>query len=82
MGSIAVTPNGISFLSQPGTGLLNNTPVKLDASALDSASQQDVVALSTAALQLQDAQAIFGTPQTTNSSSGQGLFYSPASVYG
>lgn len=70
MGSIASVPNGISFLTQGGSGLLSNLPVKLSASTLQSASTQDVVALSSAALQIQKVDGLFGvSPPTQNNTS-------------
>jgi hypothetical protein len=71
MGSIASVPSGISFLTQAGSGLLSELPVKLSASTLQSASAQDVVALSSAALQIQKVNGLFGItrPTQTNTSS-------------
>lgn len=66
MGSISSLPAGLSILNQPGTGLFANLPVQLSAATLQSASTQDLVDLSSTALQLQQVDGIFGiTPSQT-----------------
>jgi hypothetical protein len=60
MGSISNNPEGISFLTQPGTGLLSDLPVQLPASTLQSAPRQDVVDLSASAVQVQEVDGLFG----------------------
>jgi hypothetical protein len=77
MGSIATVPNGISFLTQAGTGLLSNLPVTLSASTLQSASPQDVVDLSSAALQIQEVDGLFGITPPTQSNTSSLVFGSP-----
>jgi hypothetical protein len=59
MGSIATLPNGLAYLTQPG-GLLSNLPSSISASDLQSASPQDIVSLSVAAIQAQQVEGLFG----------------------
>jgi hypothetical protein len=59
MGSIANSLNGLSYLTQPG-GLLSSLPAPISTAVLQSASPQDVVNLSVAALQTQEVDGIFG----------------------
>ena len=51
--------NGLSYLTQPG-GLLSNLPSSVSLSALQSASPQDLVSLSEAALQAQQVDELLG----------------------
>jgi len=57
MGSITNSLNGLSYLTQPG-GLLSSLPAPISTAALQSASPQDVVSLSVAALQKQEVDGI------------------------
>lgn len=64
MGSVSSA--GLSFLTQSG-GLLSDLPAPLSATALQSAPEHDVVALSSAALQLQQVDGILGlTPPSSS----------------
>jgi hypothetical protein len=66
MGSIASSLNGLSYLTQPG-GLLSSLPASISKAVLQSASPQDVVSLSVAALQTQEIDGIFGiSPASQN----------------
>jgi len=60
MGSVSSVPDSLSFLTQPGTGLLANLPVQVSATTLQSAPQTDLIALSSAALELQQVNELFG----------------------
>jgi hypothetical protein len=62
MGSITSSLNGLSYLTQPG-GLLSSLPAPISTAALQSASPQDVVNISVAALQTQEVDGIFGISQ-------------------
>lgn len=62
MGSIANSLNGLSYLTQPG-GPLSNLPASLTTAELHSASPQDLVSLSMAALQAQNVSELFGISQ-------------------
>ena len=64
MGSITNSLNGLSYLTQPG-GLLSSLPAPISTAALQSASPQDVVSLSVAALQKQEVDGIFGISQAS-----------------
>jgi hypothetical protein len=63
MGSISNSPTGLSYLTQPG-GVLSNLPASISQD-LATASPQDVVTLSDAALQAQEVDGIFGLDQST-----------------
>ena len=65
MGSISSCLTGLQALSQAGSGPLASLPVQLSASTLQSASKQDLVDLSSAALQLQQVDGIFGITPTS-----------------
>jgi hypothetical protein len=58
--------NGLSYLTQPG-GLLSNLPSSISGSALQSASPQDLLSLSEAALQVQQVDGLLGIQQSTPS---------------
>lgn len=64
MGSITNSLNGLSYLTRPG-GLLSSLPASISAAVLQSASPQDVVSLSVAALQTQEVDGIFGISQAS-----------------
>ncbi|MGA1998020.1 MAG: hypothetical protein ABSH45_19820 [Bryobacteraceae bacterium] len=64
MGSITNSLNGLSYLTQPG-GLLSSLPASISTAVLQSASPQDVVTLSVAALQKQEVDGIFGISQAS-----------------
>jgi hypothetical protein len=54
---------GLAYLTQSG-GVLSNLPSGVSASTLKSASPQDVVSLSQAAIEAQQANGLFGTTTT------------------
>jgi hypothetical protein len=64
MGSIANSLSGLSYLTQPG-GLLSSLPVEISTTALQSASPQDLVTLSAAAIQTQEVDGMFGISQAS-----------------
>ena len=66
MGSVSSLPNGLSVLTQPG-GILSSLPTPISASTLQSATPQDVISLSRAAVQSQDATYLFGPPPASQS---------------
>ncbi len=66
MGSITNSTAGLSYLTQPG-GVLSNLPASISQD-LATASPQDIVTLSDAALQTQDVDGLFGLDQNTTSS--------------
>ncbi len=66
MGSITNSTTGLSYLTQPG-GVLSNLPASISQD-LATASPQDIVTLSDAALQTQDVDGLFGLDQNTTSS--------------
>jgi len=68
MAPVTNPPNGLSYLTQPG-GLLSNLPSPVSASVLQSATPQDLVSLSDAALQLQVVDALFGVQPSAPSPS-------------
>jgi hypothetical protein len=69
MGSVTNSPSGLTYLTQPG-GLLSNLTRTVSASTLQSASPQDIVNLSLAAIQAQQADGLFGAaPSNPESSS-------------
>jgi hypothetical protein len=60
---MAPIPNsltGLSFLREPG-GILSNLPAQVTAKKLETASLNDVVSLSMAAVQKQQVDELFGT---------------------
>jgi hypothetical protein len=67
MGSIPNSLNALSYLTQPG-GLLSSLPASVSTAVLQSASPQDVVSLSVAALQTQEVDGIFGISQASQNS--------------
>ncbi len=70
MGSVASTSNGLSDLLQTLTN--ENSPLLPTLSSpaiqaeLESAPASDIVQISDQAMQLQDAEALFGTPNTAS----------------
>jgi hypothetical protein len=71
MGSVATTSNGLSDLLQTLTNeksplLPTLTSPKIEA-ALENAPASDIVKISDEAVQLQNAEALFGTPSTASS---------------
>jgi len=61
-----VSNSGLSYLTQQG-GLLANLSPAVSLSALQSASQEDVVSLSQAAVEAQQVDVLFGIPQADQS---------------
>jgi hypothetical protein len=75
MGSIPNSPSGLSYLTQPGA-LLSALPGSISTADLQSASPQDLVSLSLAAIQTQEVDDLFGMPtvgQSTEVGSPIGL---------
>jgi hypothetical protein len=66
MGSVASALSGLSYLTEPG-GPLSNLPAPISAADLKSASPQDLVSISMAALQAQDASELFGISPSSQS---------------
>src|ERR1700727_1807195 len=65
MGSVASVSSGLAYLTQPG-GLLSGLSPSISTSELQSASPQDIVSLSLAAIQVQVADGLFGvSPQNS-----------------
>jgi hypothetical protein len=62
MGSIPSSMSGLSYLTTPG-GLLSNLPSPVSPSDLSSASPQDLVTISAAALEAQVVDSLFGGSQ-------------------
>lgn len=58
--------SGLAYLTQPG-GLLSNLPAGITASDLQSAPPSDIVALSSATLEAQQVDGLFGISQQTES---------------
>ena len=70
MGSISNLPGGLAYLTQPG-GLLSNLSSVISTSELQSASPEDLVSLSLAALQAQQTDGLFGvTPANPGTAEG------------
>jgi hypothetical protein len=69
MGSVANSLSGLSYLTQPG-GPLSTLPEGVSTSDLQSASPQDLVSMSTAALQTQEVDDAFGLSQTPPPTAG------------
>jgi hypothetical protein len=59
MASVTNSLAGLSYLTQPG-GLLSNLPAPISAATLQSATPQDLVSLSAAALETQEVDGLFG----------------------
>jgi hypothetical protein len=72
MGSVTSLPSGLAYLTQPG-GLLSNLPAGISTSVLQSASPQDIVSLSLAAIQAQEVGGLFGVSPATSNSAIPGL---------
>ena|ERR1700722_16962012 len=72
MGSVTSLPSGLAYLTQPG-GLLSNLPAGISTSVLQSASPQDIVSLSLAAIQAQEVGGLFGVSPATSNSGIPGL---------
>ena len=68
MGSIANSLPGLSFLREPG-GILSNLPAKVATDDLKSASPQDIVSLSMAAIQKQQVDGLFGAAPSAQAAS-------------
>ena len=70
MGSVASTSNGLSDLLQPLTNenspLLSTLSSPAIQAALQNAPASDIVQISDQAMQLQDAEALFGTTTTAS----------------
>jgi hypothetical protein len=70
MGSVASTSNGLSDLLQTLTNenspLLSTLSSPAIQAALQNAPASDIVQISDQAMQLQDAEALFGTPATAS----------------
>ena len=69
MGSVTSLSSGLAYLTQPG-GLLSNLPAAVSTPALQSASPQDIVSLSVAALQAQETDGLFGVSQANSAIPG------------
>jgi hypothetical protein len=81
MGSVTNPLTSLSYLTQPG-GVLSKLPVQISTGELQSASSQDLVSLSAAALQAQQVDGLFGISQADQStlpSLGSGPFQAPDS---
>ena len=76
MGSITNSLSGLPSLMQPG-GLLSDLVAPLSAADLQSASPQDIVSLSLAALQTQEVNVLFGAPQGSQDAAPLLPFASP-----
>jgi hypothetical protein len=76
MGSITNALSGLPSLMQPG-GLLSDLVAPLSAADLQSASPQDIVSLSLAALQTQEVNVLFGAPQGSQDAAPLLPFASP-----
>jgi hypothetical protein len=63
MGSVASVPSGLAYLTQPG-GLLSTLSPAISTSELQSASPEDIVSLSVAAIQAQIADGLLGVSPT------------------
>jgi hypothetical protein len=68
MSSVSSVPSALSYLTQQG-GPLSNLPAAVSASSLQSASPQDIVSLSIAAIQAQVADGLFGGSAATTTNS-------------
>jgi hypothetical protein len=66
MGSIASSLSGLSYLTETG-GPLSNLPAPISTADLKSASPQDLVSISMAAIQAQAASELFGISQASQS---------------
>lgn len=67
MGSISNLPSGLAYLTQPG-GLLSALSPAISTSQLQTASPQDLVSLSVAAVQAQITDGLFGISPTNSGS--------------
>jgi hypothetical protein len=63
MGSVSSLPSGLAYLTQPG-GVLSNLPSSVSTADLQSASPEDIVSLSLAAIQAQNVDGLFGVSPT------------------
>jgi len=79
MASITNSLSGLSYLTAPG-GLLSNLPVPISESDLQSASPQDLVSLSMAALQTQETNDLFGISQTSQNTLPEVPIASPSAT--
>ena len=69
MGSVTSLPGGLAYLTQPG-GLLSTLSSALSTSELQSASPEDLVSLSLAALQAQETDGLFGVSPANSGAAG------------
>jgi hypothetical protein len=65
MASVTGLSSGLAYLTQAG-GLLSNLPSGISSSELQSASPEDIVSLSLAAIQAQQADGLFGATTGSN----------------
>jgi hypothetical protein len=76
MGSVTSLPSGLAYLTQPG-GLLSTLSSAISPSELQSASPEDLVSLSLAALQSQETDGLFGiSPTNPGTDPGEGSILS------
>jgi hypothetical protein len=69
MGSVTSLPGGLAYLTQPG-GLLSSLSSVISTSELQSASPEDLVSLSLAALQAQETDGLFGVSAANSGTAG------------
>jgi hypothetical protein len=69
MGSVTSLPGGLAYLTQPG-GLLSTLSSAISTSELQSASPEDLVSLSLAALQAQETDGLFGVSPANQGTAG------------
>ena len=67
MAPVTSPANGLSYLTEPG-GILSNLPSPISSDALQSATPQDLVSLSSAALESQVVDGLFGYPSGAQTS--------------
>jgi hypothetical protein len=69
MGSVTSLPSGLAYLTQPG-GLLSTLSPAISTSELQSASPEDLVSLSLAAIQAQEVDGLFGVSPANPGTAG------------
>jgi hypothetical protein len=69
MGSVTSLPNGLAYLTQPG-GLLSTLSSAISTSELQSSSPEDLVSVSLAALQAQEADGLLGVSPGNQGTAG------------
>jgi hypothetical protein len=69
MGSVTSLPDGLAYLTQPG-GLLSTLSSAISTSELQSSSPEDLVSLSLAALQAQEADGLLGASTANPGTAG------------